>query len=46
MPKVIACEDSVERLKILSGAFIGSLHVGQDIFQSLSPLNPILGETC
>lgn len=46
MPKVLECTDNVERLKILSGAFVGSLHVGQDIFQSLSPLNPILGETC
>jgi hypothetical protein len=46
MKEVISTEDHVERLKYLTACTIAGLHVGQCTLQAMSPLNPILGETC
>lgn len=46
MEAVCNTEDNIERIKNVTTWIIAGLHVGECILQALSPLNPILGETC
>lgn len=46
MKEVWSTKDNIERIKYLTSWIIAGLHVGEVVLQALSPLNPILGETC
>jgi hypothetical protein len=45
MAKVCKSKDNVERIKNITTCMLAGLHVSMCVLQSLSPLNPVLGET-
>ena len=46
MKEVCETKDKIEKIKLVTTCMIAGMHVGMSVLHSLSPLNPVLGETC